>query len=77
LADDLPYRDGAELLDRHYGAAQSDSALIDLARPRLYWTDRDQGDLSAILRADFRTLNHRRADYPLNFLGARYVGFKM
>jgi hypothetical protein len=79
LCDDIPYRDGEELLERYREAVEADREFIDLSIERLYWrTEADLRKLGRLLRDDFTKLNTRTADYQMLIApSARYVGFHM
>jgi hypothetical protein len=42
LEDDIPYRGGSELIERMEAAITRDRGPIDVAGPRLFWTDSAQ-----------------------------------
>src|ERR1700716_4150064 len=39
LQDDIPYREGSELVDRLEAAVENDKQAIDMSHPRMFWKD--------------------------------------
>lgn len=54
LVDDIHYKQGDELRQRYAAGLQTDAAIIDMTRERLFWTD-SEADKAALMSA----LTHR------------------
>lgn len=76
LIEDIGYKDGGELADRYAAAVEADAAIIDVAKPRLFWTsdEQDQRNLGRALKADFATISRADPDYFTELLGQGRFG---
>lgn len=71
LADDIPYREGAELMDRYLAAVEADAEIIEMSKARLFWTDSKQemGALKTILREESRRIMNGKPGRPVMMQG--------
>lgn len=80
LVEDIGYRDGGELQQRFEAAVAADSAVIDMSKPRRYWTDdaNDQKVLVKDLQDAFHRIQRSQPSYEQRVLDSgRYVIYQL